>query len=248
MTTSGPASRSGASGSRGDLLADLASRIAQVGRPHPVRVAIDGVDAAGKTTLADELVGPLGRLGREVIRASLDRFHNPAAHRYRLGAASPEGFYRDSFDYPALTAALLRPLGPGGTRGYRRAVFDFRSDSPVDAPLEQAAPDAILLFDGVFLLRPELRDFWDLSIFVRADFRVTVARAEQRDAERLGGSSKARQRYERRYVPGQRLYLAEVEPERRASIVIDNNDPRRPVVVRAASATLPADVNSRSLE
>ncbi len=236
-------SRSEADGGRAELLGDLAARIARVRRPHPVRVAIDGVDGAGKTTLAGELVGPLRRRGRPVIRASLDRFHHPAAGRYRRGSASPEGFYRDSFDYPALIEALLRPLGPGGTRAYRRAVFDFRSDTPVDAPLERAAPVAILLFDGVFLLRPELRDLWDLSIFVQADFEVTIARAVKRDAERLGGSASARQRYEQRYVPGQRLYLAEVEPELRASIVIDNNDLSRPVVVRA-SATLRSEVSS----
>ena len=42
--------------SRSDLLSDLAVRITQIELDHPVRVAIDGVDAAGKTTLADELV------------------------------------------------------------------------------------------------------------------------------------------------------------------------------------------------
>jgi hypothetical protein len=35
--------------------------IAAVERPHPARVALDGVDGAGKTHLADELVGPLSR-------------------------------------------------------------------------------------------------------------------------------------------------------------------------------------------
>jgi hypothetical protein len=34
---------------------------------HPVRVAVDGVDAAGKTSLADELVGPLAARGRTVL-------------------------------------------------------------------------------------------------------------------------------------------------------------------------------------
>jgi hypothetical protein len=37
---------------RHELLQDLAAKIITVKRPHPVRAAIDGVDAAGKTTLA----------------------------------------------------------------------------------------------------------------------------------------------------------------------------------------------------
>jgi hypothetical protein len=36
---------------RAALLATLAADIAALGPGHPVRVAIDGVDAAGKTTL-----------------------------------------------------------------------------------------------------------------------------------------------------------------------------------------------------
>src|SRR5712671_6202227 len=39
---------------RSVLLKMLAERIVGVSRPNPVRVAIDGVDGAGKTTLADE--------------------------------------------------------------------------------------------------------------------------------------------------------------------------------------------------
>ncbi len=216
---------------RSKLLSRLAERIDNVRRSHPIRVAIDGVDAAGKTTLANKLVEPLEALGRTVIRASLDRFHNPAAVRYRRGPESPEGFYRDSFDYPQLIDVLLRPLGPDGDRRFRRRVYDFKVDSTVEAPLEESPVDSILVFDGVFLLRPELRSYWDLSIFVRTGFEVCLERAIKRDRKLFGGRAAARQRFERRYQPGQRLYLAEVDPERRASIVIDNNDFERPVLV-----------------
>ncbi|WP_285587925.1 hypothetical protein [Herbidospora sp. NBRC 101105] len=32
-----------------------------------------------------------------------------------------------------------------------------------------AAPDAVLVFDGVFLMRPELIDRWDLRVLVSAE-------------------------------------------------------------------------------
>ena len=217
---------------RRELLRSLAASIVSISRPHPVRVAIDGVDAAGKTTLADELAPLIEALGRPVIRASVDGFHNPAAVRRRRGAASPEGYFEDSFNYEALREVLLRPLGPGGSRVFKRAVFDFRSDLPVDARSEQVADDAILLLDGVFLLRPELREYFDSSVFVRADFDVTLARAERRDVDLFGSSEEVRRRYTERYIPGQRIYLATVQPERWASIVVDNNDPRRPSIQR----------------
>jgi uridine kinase len=215
---------------RRDLVHELARQIASVDRPHPVRVAIDGVDAAGKTTIADELVEPLMDLGRHVVRASIDGFHNPRAIRYARGESSGQGYFRDSFNRSALINALLKPLGPGGDRGYRRAVFDFRTDSAVDAPIEQAPSDALLLFDGVFLLIDDLRPYWDFSIFVRASFETTIARAELRDQQLFGTAVQVRQRYEQRYIPGQRLYLAEARPERHATLVVDNNDLNRPMV------------------
>lgn len=68
---------------RSELLNELASRIVAIERPHPARVGIDGVDAAGKTTLANELVPFIEDRGRPVIRASIDGFHNPAKVRQR---------------------------------------------------------------------------------------------------------------------------------------------------------------------
>jgi uridine kinase len=215
---------------RSALLAELARRIEAVRREHPVRVAIDGIDAAGKTTLADELVEPLQRLGRPVIRASIDRFHNCARVRHRRGRESPEGYYLDSFDHAGLVSALLAPLGPGGSRLYRSGIFDHRTDSPVREPAQRAAADAILLFDGVFLLRRELRRYWDFSVFLDADFSVAVARAERRDVELFGSAAQVRKLYRRRYVPGQQLYLSESRPRAWASVVVENDDPLRPVL------------------
>ena len=207
-----------------DLLAD---RITRVIRPHPIRVAIDGVDGVGKTTFADELVDPLQRRSRPVIRASIDGFHHSRSVRYRLGRSSPEGYFRDSFNYEALTAGLLCPLGPGGSLCYRRAVFNYRSDSEVETPSELAPPDSILLFDGVFLHRPELRPYWDFSIFLDAPFEVTIARCARRD----GSSPDWNAAENRRYVEGQKLYLKQCQPRSEATIVIDNENLTSPDIV-----------------
>ena len=203
---------------RSALLEMLAENIACVTRPHPVRAAIDGVDGVGKTTLANELVAPLLRRGMPVIRASIDGFHNPRAVRYRLGRSSPEGYFRDSFNYEALKSVLLDPLGPGGSLRYRRAIFDYRADSEVSPPLEEAPRNAVLLFDGVFLLRPELLGYWDISCFLDAPFTTTIPRCARRD----GGSPDVNAVENRRYVEGQKLYLDRCDPKRKATIVIDN--------------------------
>jgi len=216
---------------RSELLELLAGLLLERESPHPLRVAIDGPDGAGKTTLADELAELLAGK-RPVIRAGIDGFHNPRELRYRRGADSPEGYFLDSFDYEALRAFLLDPLGPGGSRHYRRALFDYRADEEVAAPEEEASDDSILLFDGVFLLRDELRAFWDFSIFVHADFDEVVRRAEVRDRELMGGAQAVRERYRKRYIPGQELYFSRCAPQEAADVVIDNTDVNEPKLRR----------------
>jgi uridine kinase len=212
------------------LLDQIADHVASLACPHPLRVAIDGIDAAGKTTFADGFVQPLETRGRPVIRASLDRFHYPRMVRYRRGSNSPEGYLYDSFDYHALKTNLLEPLGPGGSLEIRTSVFDFRTDSSAALSTCKAPSDAILLFDGVFLLREELDGCWDVSVFLDVDFDVALERAVRRDRAYFGSVEKVCDRYRKRYFPGQRLYLQARQPRARADFVIDNNDPMNPVI------------------
>lgn len=199
--------------------------------PHPVRVAFDGVDTAGKTTIANELAPLIIKRGRPVIRASIDGFHRPRAERRLRGAESPEGYYLDAFNYPALIGQLLKPLGVAGDLKYRVAVFDFKADAEVDTPVVRAEANAVLLFDGVFLLRPELDPFWDLRVFLDVSSDTVLARAVARDAALFGSESETVRRYKNRYMPGQEIYLNTVHPASLADWVIDNNDPANPAVV-----------------
>ena len=187
---------------RAEFITDLSDMIAQIEVGHPVRVAIDGIDGAGKTTLADELVEPIRRLGREVIRSSVDGFHNPRELRYRRGRWSPEGYFYDSFDYRSVRETILEPLGPLGDRKYRVAKFDYRTDWPCFLRFAARHQTQCCFFDGVFLLRHELIGMWDLTIFLDVSFE----NAGKRCAARAGDGVVVPE-HEARYFDGQRLYL-----------------------------------------
>src|ERR1700742_644931 len=138
-------------GTRADLLDRLVGTIESVTIPHPLRVAVDGPPAAGKTTLADELAALLRARGREVIRATTESFQLPRAQRYRHGEFSPEANYHESFDYDTLRRVLLDPLGPDGDRRYQHAVYDIVTDTALTPPVVTASADAVLRLDGGFL-------------------------------------------------------------------------------------------------
>jgi uridine kinase len=84
--------------------------------------------------------------------------------------------------------------------------------------------------DGIFLHRPELRAYWDLSIFLQIDFAVSRERNAAREgtSEALDPDTPAN----RRYGAGQQRYLSECAPAQNADIVIDYNDLGAPRILK----------------
>ncbi|MCG5442767.1 uridine kinase [Micromonospora sp. NIE79] len=216
---------------RGQVLDEVADMVPTFPAPQCVRVAVDGVDGVGKSTFAGELAAVLSDQGRHVVHVSADDFHHRRAVRHRRGKDSPEGFWLDSYDYGALVQNVLGPFGPGGSRRYRPAAHDLRTDEVLDLAWQTAVPGTVLIVDGLFLHRDELVEFWDLSVFLDAPFAVTVARMARRD----GSHPDPEHPSLGRYVGGQRLYFAACAPHERANVVIDNQDVTRPVITKVGS-------------
>jgi uridine kinase len=87
-----------------------------------------------------------------------------------------------------------------------------------------------VVVDGVFLQHPDLRDLWQLTVFLSVDRELALERGIARDASWL---ENARERYATRYGPGEARYLEEVDPQSLADIVIDTTELERPRLVRA---------------
>lgn len=182
-------------------------------------VAVDGADGAGKTHFADELAAMLEKMGHAIFRASIDGFHRPRAERHLAGKDSPEGFYRDSYDYSTFRRVLIEPFRMGEGAAFVTAAFDHRRDAPVPAKWRTGPHDALLIVDGIFLHRPELRGLWNYSIWIDAPEEIRKERLVARDGEGAIGP---------RYSGGMALYLKEASPREAASAIIDNSDFTRP--------------------
>jgi len=218
-----------ASPSRQALLEQLAHEIDALPTDPYVRIGIDGVDGAGKSVLAGELTTALRQRDRTVVHASIDGFHQPRALRHARGPRDPEGFYLDSYDLTAFTEQLLDPFVPGGHGRHRTYVFNARTDTVNVAEQQQAAPGTILIVDGIFLHRRELRGRWTWSLWLEVDRVTTLRRCVERDGS---GSPDPADATNRRYVEGQLLYMHDATPQQQATHVVDNNDLSRPVVLR----------------
>jgi uridine kinase len=189
-------------------------------------VAVDGLDGAGKTRFADALAARLGRGNRAVFRATIDDFHWPRARRYARGRDSAEGFYRDSYDYETFKRILVEPFRTGWIGSFVLRGFDLKRDLPFEPVWSSGPKDALLVVDGIFLNRPELKGLWNYSIWLDASAEVTTARMIERDGIETNPT---------RYTDGQELYLTEAKPREAATSIVDNNDYDHPKRVFADS-------------
>lgn len=211
----------------------MAATLAAAKPESTLVVAIDGVDAAGKTWFADELAAAMKPL-RPTIRVSIDGFHHPASTRHAREASEPaDSYYRDSFDYGAFVREVIEPIGPGGNRLIRPAVFDHVTDRPVDPDRIAVPNDGVVLVDGIFLGRPELDGCFDLWVYLVVSEEIAYERGVARDGTGSGDPA-MRTRYRRRYLPGQAIYHREARPVERADILIDNDDLDAPSIVKMA--------------
>lgn len=186
---------------------------------RPALVAVDGVDGSGKTTFAARLAARYAQHGRTPHVVHMDDFLNPRTVRYRLGRDSPEGFFRDTYDLAAFTAGVLQPLSGSGERSIVLRAFDFRADRPVHEDATPVSAEAVVIVEGMFLHRDELHGVWDMSVFLDVPFAVSVRRMAERD----GTNPDPDHPSVRRYVEGQRIYLAACSPDRRATHVVANH-------------------------
>lgn len=217
--------------SKSEVITALADEILHNYGKGRTIIAVDGLDGAGKSTFAEALAEQLGIGHRAVFHASIDDFHWPRARRYARGRDSAEGFYRDSFDYETLKRVLIGPFRTGWIGSFVLKAFDLKRDAPCEPVWSSAPKDAILVIDGIFLNRPELRGLWNYSIWLEVDAETATARVKARDAQEFEHDIANPERYS----GGQELYIAEANHRESATAIIDNNDYDHPKRIFADS-------------
>ena len=199
-----------------------------------VIVGIAGGSGSGKTTLAEKLHQ---YFGESVVLIQQDSYYKD------LSSLSVDERAGVNFDHPgALDFALLKQHLTALKHGQPvdKPVYDFKIHCRT-AEIVKVNPKPIILVEGILVLAmPEIRELFDLKIYVDTDDDIRILRRLQRDiTERGRNFDDVKNQYISTVKPMHKMF---VEPSKNhADVVVWGITENFPVVTSLISGFLEGD-------
>lgn len=180
-------------------------------------IGIAGGTGSGKTTVVNQIIDELKHEEVDVI--SQDSYYQDTSH------LSFEDRKKINFDHPKsidfeLLAQHLRELRKGET--IQQPVYSFKEHNRTGETVE-TKPRKVIIVEGILILtHPEIRELFDIKIYVHADSDERLIRRLKRDiAERGRDLEEVLWRYQTTLKP---MHQQFIEPTKEfADIIIPTN-------------------------
>lgn len=186
-----------------DELTDWIARLSR--RSSTLLIGIDGCGGSGKSTLAKVIASNC----TQCVIVHMDDFYLPSQQIIKEKPQNkPIGA---DYDWERMRDQVLVPLHNDREGLYQR--YDWDNDQ-----LEEwhtVPVGGVVIVEGVYSTRNELKNDYDLKIWVDCPRKTRLARGLERDGEA------ARERWENDWMISEDVYVKEQQPEKRADILID---------------------------
>ncbi|MEO0368351.1 MAG: uridine kinase [Pseudomonadota bacterium] len=198
-------------------------------------IAIAGASASGKTLFVDNLIA---KLSKQLEAGSVCRLQEDAYYKDQTDLAFSE---RESvnYDHPsafdhALLCEHLQSLSSGVT--VEQPVYDFARHTRA-AHTETVTAGKVILIDGILLLADrELRDLFDIKLFVDTPLDICLARRIKRDVDERGRTlDSVLTQFEQTVRP---MYFEYVSPSRVHADVVVNRGGMNQIAVDMVMQTI----------
>ncbi|MBQ9747959.1 MAG: phosphoribulokinase [Clostridia bacterium] len=187
-----------------DLWEPLLTRLDRLLAERPVILAIEGGSASGKSTLAAHLEE---RYGCTVFHMD-DFFLRPEQRTPKRFAEAGGNVDRERF-----LDEVLRPLAAGKTVYYSR----FNCSDMTLLPPVEVEPRRLTVVEGAYSMHPDLRGYYDLSVFLNISPTRQRARIEVRNPD-------SADRFFERWIPLERRYFDAMDIQNHCDLIIDVTD------------------------
>ncbi len=166
-------------------------------------VAVDGAGGSGKTTLAEGVAGYLG----DCVVVHGDDFYRPMPDDEREQLDAEQGYQR-YFDWQRLEAQVLEPLRAQLAARYQ--LYDWGTGQL--GSWREIAPETVVIVEGVYSARPELADYYDLTVYVDTPRELCL--------QRLRGRGQNSDEWINRWRAAEDYYIDTTQPQTRAALVV----------------------------
>lgn len=180
---------------------------------RPVTIGVAGGTASGKSTVSANLLSEAG--SQNIAYLAHDSYYRPASEIPHTQDGRP------NFDHPnSLETSLMihhiRQLQ--NWQPVEEPIYDFTTHSRQEGT-RTVQPQPVILVEGILLfVEPELRDLFDIRIFVDTPDDIRLIRRLQRDIAKRGRTA---QSVIDQYLATVRpMHLEFVEPSKRHADVI----------------------------
>lgn len=167
-------------------------------------LGIDGCGRAGKSKLARTI----SEVFDDSTIVEMDDFYRIESERERL---DDNNGYGELFDWKRLGNDVLRPLRAGRKARYKK--YDW--DKGILCDLTCVEPKGLIILEGVYTTRIELRDYFDFRIWGDYPYQIRLKRGLDRDGE------DSRSDWVDLWMPQENKYIEVEFPMKNADFVID---------------------------
>jgi len=180
---------------------------------RPILIGVAGGTGSGKTTVANNVLEQVGT--EHIAYIPHDAYYRDLSH------LKPDMRAKVNFDHPdslesELLVEHLKQLRMG--RAVEIPVYDFTTHTRTDET-ERVEPAPVVLVEGILVfVEPELREIFDIKLYIDTDADVRFIRRLMRDIRQRGRSVEAVcEQYLSTVRP---MHLEFVEPSKRYADVI----------------------------
>ncbi|PJF41663.1 MAG: uridine kinase [Chloroflexi bacterium] len=200
---------------------------------RPVTIAVAGGSGSGKTTVANAILERVG--SHNIAYIPHDAYYKDLSENMRLERRTINFDHPDSLD-TALMIEHIKQLQAG--QPVEIPVYDFTTDRRTDSTIK-IQPHPIIFVEGILILvEAELRELFDIKLFVDADADIRFIRRLKRDiAERGRTVDTVVNQYLATVRP---MHLEFVEPSKRYADVIIPEGGRNEVAIDLIAARIRA--------
>lgn len=191
-----------------------------VATPGAAIVGVSGIDGSGKSHLSALLRRELTSLGLKSLLLGLDAWHTPPSVRF--SSIDPGShFYRNAYRLKELFELVVLPLKRSGSVAVQVELMRWPGGERYAESFDAEGVEVVIV-EGIFLLRRELRAYYDLAVWIECSFETALRRAMARNQEGLSEDVLIEE-YTRVYFPAQEHHLLRDDPSAKADLRIWND-------------------------